>query len=175
MIVKFLRENKIASYLLLVLRFYIGYEWMKAGLEKLTGQFEANGFLIGAIKKATGENPAVQHWWASFLNGVALPNAGIFNFLIPWGEFLVGLGLILGGLTTFAALMGAVMNFAYMLSGTTSTNPQMVLLTMFILVAGANAGKLGLDYYLRQILTYEKLAHKFHTNNHHHPHLGGHV
>jgi thiosulfate dehydrogenase [quinone] large subunit len=48
--------------------------------------------------------------------------------LVPWGEFLVGLGLILGSLTTFAVLMGVVMNFSYMLSGTTSTNPQMVLI-----------------------------------------------
>jgi thiosulfate dehydrogenase (quinone) large subunit len=41
--------------------------------------------------------------------------------------------------------MGLVMNFAYMFSGTTSTNPQMVLIGMFIIVSGFNAGKIGLD------------------------------
>lgn len=41
--------------------------------------------------------------------------------------------------------MGLVMNFSYMFSGTTSTNLQMVLIGMFIIVAGFHAGKTGLD------------------------------
>ncbi|MBB6284928.1 hypothetical protein HNR34_003324 [Geobacillus subterraneus] len=40
------------------------------------------------------------------------------------------------------------MNFAFMFSGTTSTNPQMELLTVLILVAGANAGRYGLDHWV---------------------------
>ncbi|GAB6934047.1 hypothetical protein JCM14719A_24010 [Calditerricola satsumensis] len=58
----------------------------------------------------------------------------------------MGLGLILGCLTTAAIFFGMVMNFAFMFSGTTSINPQMVLLSIFVIVAGANAGKIGLDY-----------------------------
>lgn len=143
--VRWLRENVYASYVLLVLRLYVGYEWISAGFEKLTGGFDATGFLKGAVAKATGEHPAVQAWWADFLQGFAIPNAGLFNFLIPIGETLVGLGLILGCLTTAAAFFGMVMNFAFMFSGTTSTNPQMVLLTIFIVVAGLNAGRIGLD------------------------------
>ncbi|KHF31930.1 hypothetical protein CM49_05854 [Paenibacillus sp. P1XP2] len=69
----------------------------------------------------------------------------LFNFLIPVGETLVGLGLILGTFTTFAALMGMVMNFAFLFSGTVSTNAQMLLLEMFVVVAAANAGRIGLD------------------------------
>ncbi|ARP41893.1 DoxX family protein [Geobacillus thermodenitrificans] len=154
MVVKWLREHVTASALMVVLRLYLGYEWMVAGWGKLTNGFDASGFLKGTLAKAAGEHPAVQGWWAAFIENVALPNVGLFNFLVPWGEFLVGIALILGLFTTFAALMGAVMNFAFMFSGTTSTNPQMVLLTVFILVAGANAGRYGLDRwvlpYLRQ-------------------------
>ncbi|WP_419955090.1 hypothetical protein ACN6MT_05835 [Neobacillus niacini] len=80
----------------------------------------------------SGENPAVQPWWGSFLKKVALPHVDLFN-VVPWGEFLVGLGLILGIFTSFSILMGLTMNFAYMLPGTTSTNPQMVLLGLLIL------------------------------------------
>lgn len=152
--VRWLRENVYASYLLLVLRLYLGYEWMSAGFGKLTGGFDATGFLMGAIKKAGGDHPSVQTWWADFLQGFAVPNAGLFNFLIPFGEFLVGLGLILGCLTTAAVFFGMVMNFAFMFSGTTSTNPQMLLLSIFVVVAGLNAGKIGLDRwvipYIRQ-------------------------
>lgn len=62
------------------------------------------------------------------------------------------LGFILGTFTTFAALMGAVMNFAYMFSGTTSTNPQMILIEIFILVAGFNTAKIGLDCWIIPVL-----------------------
>lgn len=148
MVVNFFRENKYASMFLLIIRLYLGYEWMVAGWGKITGGFDATGFLKGAVSKALGEHPAVPSWWASFLDGFAIPNVDLFNFLIPWGEFLVGLALIIGCFTTFAAVMGAVMNFAFMFSGTTSSNPLMALLTFFILVAGYNAGKLGADYWV---------------------------
>lgn len=147
MFVKWLRENQIAAALLTVIRLYLGYSWLTAGYGKITGGFDSSGFLQGAVAKAVGEKPAVQGWWASFLEGIAIPNSGLFNFLIPWGEFLVGLGLILGALTTAAAFFGIIMNFAFLFSGTVSTNAQMVLLTIFILVAGYNAGKFGLDRY----------------------------
>ncbi|MBB5323322.1 thiosulfate dehydrogenase [quinone] large subunit [Anoxybacillus tepidamans] len=148
MVVKWLREHVSAAAVLTLFRLYLGYEWLTAGWRKLTGGFDATGFLKGALSQASGEHPAVQRWWASFIENVALPNVGFFNFLVPWGETLVGIALLLGIFTTFAALMGAVMNFAFMFSGTTSTNPQMVLLTFFIVVAGANAGKFGLDHWV---------------------------
>ncbi|MFT4413843.1 DoxX family protein [Fredinandcohnia humi] len=161
MIVKWLREHVSASAILAVLRLYLGYHWITGGWGKITGGFDSTGYLQGAIAKATGEHPAVSGWWAAFLEGFALPNAGLFNILVPWGEFLVGIALILGIFTTFAALMGAVMNFAFMFSGTTSTNPQMVLVAFLILVAGANAGKIGGDYYVlpyfRKLIKHEKV------------------
>lgn len=148
MFVKWLRENQIAAGLLTVIRLYLGYSWLTAGYGKVVNGFDASGFLQGAVAKATGDHPAVQGWWASFLEGVAVPNAGLFSFLVAWGELLVGLGLILGCLTTAAAFFGIIMNFAFLFSGTVSTNAQMVLLTIFILVAGYNAGKFGLDRYV---------------------------
>ncbi|SDM29946.1 DoxX family protein [Sediminibacillus halophilus] len=141
-----LRKNNLVAGLLAVIRIYLGYQFLHAGIEKLTGGgFDASGFLQGAIASATGEHPAVQGWWATFLEHVALPNATLFSFLVMWGEVLVGIALILGLLTNFATLMGMVMNFAFLFSGTVSTNGQMILLAIFVIVAGANAGKYGLD------------------------------
>ncbi|WP_273852348.1 DoxX family protein [Guptibacillus spartinae] len=145
MFVHFLRENKGAAGILFLIRLYLGYEWLTAGLSKITNGFDANGFLQGAVASASGEHPAVQGWWASFLESFAIPNVDFFNVLIPWGEFLVGLGLMLGTFTTLAAFMGIVMNFAFLFSGTTSTNPVMVILGMLLLIAGYNATKVGLD------------------------------
>jgi thiosulfate dehydrogenase [quinone] large subunit len=160
-VIQFLRKNVYASYVLLVLRLYLGWSWLQAGWGKIVGgNFDATGFLKGALEKVSGDHPAVQPWWADFISGFALPNVGLFNILVPWGEFLVGLGLILGIFTTFAVLMGLVMNFSYMFSGTTSTNPQMVLIGMFIIIAGFNAGKIGLDRWVIPFINKQMLKKK---------------
>lgn len=157
-----LRTNKFAMWLLTIIRVYIGYEWLTAGWGKLTGGFDAGGFLQGAIAKAAGDHPAVQGWWAAFLEHGALPGVKFFNVIIPLGEFLVGLGLILGTFTTFAALMGLVMNAAFLFSGTVSTNAQMLLLEVLIIVAAANAGKIGFDRWVLPYLRglWNKMTHK---------------
>ena len=152
MFVNWLRENQYSAGLLTIIRLYLGYSWLKAGYHKVADGFNASGYLQGAIAKASGENPTVQGWWASFLEGFALPNAGLFSFLVAWGELFVGLGLILGCFTTAAAFFGIIMNFAFMFSGTISTNPQMILLTIFILVSGYNAGKIGIDRFIIPII-----------------------
>ncbi|WP_342602884.1 DoxX family protein [Peribacillus sp. FSL E2-0159] len=146
MFINLLKLNKNVSILLAVLRVYLGYTWVMAGWGKLTGgQFDASGFLQGALANSTGEHPAVQGWWVVFLENVAIPNVEIFNTLVPWGEFLVGIGLLVGCFTKTAVFFGLIMNFSYLFSGTTSTNPQLVLLSMFILVSAMNAGRYGVD------------------------------
>lgn len=145
------------SWIWLAIRLYIGYQWVMGGWGKLTGDkpFDASGFLKGAAAKAVsvnGAKPVVQGWWGDFLNNFAIPNAKLFNVLVPWGELLVGLALILGFATIFAAVMGMTMNFAFLLSGTVSSNPN-YLIFEFILVAlgGAYAGYMGVDYYFRPL------------------------
>ncbi len=167
MVVEFLRENKVAAGILFFIRLYLGFEWVTAGWEKITGGFDANGFLQGAVANAGGEHPAVTSWWATFLQGFAIPNVDLFNIVIPWGEFLVGLGLILGTFTTLAALMGVIMNFAFMFSGTTSTNPMMVILGMLILIAGYNAARIGLDRWVMPFIKKATKNNRFKTEFQH--------
>jgi thiosulfate dehydrogenase (quinone) large subunit len=149
MLVKFLRENTISAALFAALRIFLGYQWMTAGFHKITGGFDASGFLKGAIANPVkGPDGVVYSGWVSFLESFAIPNADLFNVLVPWGEFLVGLGLILGCLTTAAAFFGVVMNFAFMFSGTISHNPTDIIIGVLIMVAGYNAGKFGLDHFV---------------------------
>lgn len=142
----FLRSNKLSPLWTLV-RLYLGVQWIQAGWHKIGG-FDASGFIKGAIGKAAGDHPSVQGWYAAFLDTFALPNIGLFNFLIPWGEFLVGLGLILGTFTTAALYAGAFMNLNFMLAGTTSTNPILYTLAIILLVMGPSTYRYGIDYYL---------------------------
>jgi thiosulfate dehydrogenase (quinone) large subunit len=161
MFIRFLRKNKQVSILLAVLRVYLGYTWLMAGWGKIAGgQFDASGFLQGALAKASGEQPAVQGWWAAFLENVAIPNIQVFNTLVPWGELLVGIGLLVGCFTKTALFFGLAMNFSYLFSGTTSTNPQLVLLSMFILVSAMNAGRYGIDGIIMPTLKEKLLVDK---------------
>lgn len=145
--VKWLRENTTSAGILTVLRLYLGYSWLTAGLAKLTGGFDASGFLKGVIVNPVKgpDGSVVYGTYLAFLKDFALPNVDIFNTIVPLGEFLVGLGLILGCLTTAAMFFGLMMNFSYLMAGTVSHNPSDILLGAIILFAGFNAGKFGLD------------------------------
>jgi len=148
--VQWLRNSKSAQWVLLALRLYVGWALLKAGWDKVTATqaFDAAGFLQGAVKASQGQFPVVQGWYADFVSGFAIPNVGLFNFLVPWGELLVGIGLITGTFTTFSVIMAMTMNFNYLLAGAGNTNTNLVFCAMFIAFAGFNAGRLGLDAYL---------------------------
>ena len=151
LVVGFLRENKIAAVLLTLLRLYLGYSWLMAGWDKLTGEgFDATGYLKNAIANPVKgpDGHVVYSWYVHFLENVALPHVDFFNTIVPLGEFLIGLGLILGCLTTAAMLFGLVMNFSFFLAGTVSHNPTDIFLGFIILFAGFNAGKFGLDRWI---------------------------
>lgn len=156
MVMNFLRNNKVVAGFLTLLRIYIGYRWLTAGIGKLTsGGFDASGFI-----KMASENTAAPAWWQSFLETVALPNAGLFSFMVQWGELLVGIALILGIFSNFAALMGIVMNLSFLFSGAGLMDAQMAVLTVFIAIAGSNAGRYGVDRwalpFLKKMLFYKK-------------------
>ena len=146
----FLRENKISAAILTIIRLYLGYSWFTAGFHKLTGGFDASGFLKGATANPVKgpDGTMVYAWYVDFLKHFALPNIDVFNTIVPWGETLIGLGLLLGCLTTAAIVFGLVMNFSFFLAGTVSHNPTDIFLGFIILTAGFNAGKFGLDYWV---------------------------
>ncbi len=157
---RFLFSDTRAAWLWLIIRLYLGYEWISAGLEKIgspvwTGSkagVALAGFVQGAIKQTAGAHPNVQGWYADFLKSVVLPNAGGFSYLVSFGETLVGLALIFGALTGIAAFFGIFMNANYLLAGAVSTNPILAFLAIFIVLAWRNAGWIGLDRWLLPIL-----------------------
>ena len=143
-----------AAAMWFVVRMDVGAEWLLAGWEKIQSPvWGANGtalggFVKGALAKSTGANPAVQDWYATFLKNFVLPNAGLFSFLVTWGEFAVGLGVLLGVLTGIAAGFGVLMNLNYLLAGTVSINPVLGVFGLFLVIAWRVAGLIGLDRYL---------------------------
>jgi thiosulfate dehydrogenase [quinone] large subunit len=141
------------AWLWLIVRLYVGWQWLQAGLGKLgnptwTGDQAGTaltGFVNGALEKASGTHPAVQFWYAWFLENMVLPNARFWAYLVSWGEVLVGAALIVGIFSGIAAFFGLFMNMNYLLAGTVSTNPILLVLALFLILAWRIAGWWGLD------------------------------
>lgn len=153
---KFLFADTRFSWVWLVLRLYVGYEWITAGWEKYTSSAWAGaqagsaigGFFQGALAQTAGAHPNVSSWYAYFLSNVAIPHAAFFSYLVTYGELLVGIGLILGAFTGVAAFFGAFMNLNYLFAGALSTNPLLLFIQLFLILAWRNAGWIGLDRWL---------------------------
>jgi thiosulfate dehydrogenase (quinone) large subunit len=64
----------------------------------------------------------------------------------------VGIGLILGAFTGIAAFFGITMNLSYELAGSVSTNPILMFIAVFLLLAWKTAGWWGLDRWLLPVL-----------------------
>lgn len=139
----------------LVVRIYVGWEWLMAGWEKVNDAAwvgpqagaAVKGFLTGALQKVGGAHPDVSGWYGSFIQNYALSHTALFSYLIAYGEVLVGIALIVGLLTGIAAFFGSFMNMNYLLAGTVSTNPILLILGLFLILAWRTAGWLGLDRY----------------------------
>ncbi len=173
-IAKFLFADTRMAWLWLVVRLYVGYEWITAGWEKLTGHSIAFGsfgqatgsawvfgahdgvalksFITGSLAQATGAHPAVQGWYASFLQNFVLPNVTMFAYVVTFGEVLIGLGLIFGALTGIAAFFGVFMNLNFMLAGAVSINPILGVLALFLVLAWRIGGYYGIDRYMLPLL-----------------------
>lgn len=167
-----LKTPQFTGIFWLFARLWLGYSWITGGIEKVFGEKSVGwvgaeagksvtGFLNGAIAKSAlapgydavaTPRPVVQTWYAELVQDVFLPNATLFSYLVAYGELLVGLALILGIFTHFAALMGVLMNLSFLFAGTISTNPNMLVVGLAIALAGGvAAGYYGLDYFARPV------------------------
>src|SRR6266536_1119913 len=113
-VARFLFTSTTASWLWLAARLWIGYQWLHAGWEKLTGTeggwhfaFTSSswlrtsaglkGFAGYALSQSKGPHAAVNYgWYAAFLRWIEHSGAGVLAPIIALGEFAIGAGLILG-------------------------------------------------------------------------------
>jgi thiosulfate dehydrogenase (quinone) large subunit len=166
---QWLKTNRYAAMFLLVLRVYVGYEWLTSGFEKLMGteRFNAAPFLKNAIEKPVlvshTKDVVLYPTYTAFLKNFALPHVDIFNLIVPMGEFLIGLGLILGCFTTLAQFFGLLMNFMFLYAGTISVNPWLIMFGTIILISNPNVGIYGLDRWLMPYLRNHFLSKVKHT------------
>src|SRR5215216_7380922 len=147
-ITRFLFADTRMAVVWLLLRLWLGYEWLHAAFGKwVEGGWVGKGaggvvkgFAQGAIAQTAGEHPQVTGWYASFLENVVVPNAGAFSYMVIFGETLVGLALILGAFTGIAAFFGIFMNASFIFAGTAGANPVMAIVGILLVLAWRVAG-----------------------------------
>lgn len=157
---KFLFASKYMAPFWTVVRIYLGWLWLHAGWGKVTNPAwvgpEAGGaikgFLTRAVGLSQGEKPSVTGWYAWMIENIFLPLGPFMGYVVAFGELLVGIALIVGFLTGAAAFFGGLMNVAFLLAGTLSTNPIMFMLATWIVLAWRTAGYYGLDFWVLPLL-----------------------
>jgi thiosulfate dehydrogenase [quinone] large subunit len=155
-VARFLFNDTRSSIIWLFVRLWAGYSWFDAGMHKVqdpawvsTGEAVKNYWLNAVKIPATGRPPISFDWYRDFLNSLLSSNAYTwFAPLIAWGEVLVGIGLIVGGLTGVAAFFGALMNWSFIMAGSASTNGMLLVAAIALMMAWKVAGFLGVDYFL---------------------------
>jgi thiosulfate dehydrogenase [quinone] large subunit len=157
---QFLFADTRSSWIWLLVRLWLGYKWIDASLHKInnpawtqTGE-AIKGYWTNAVAIPEGGKPPISFdWYRSFLQFLLDTDAHRFmGPLIAYGEFLVGVALILGIFTGIAAFFGGFMNWNFMMAGSASTNPVLFTLAIGLVLAWKVAGYIGLDYYVLPLL-----------------------
>ena len=164
-IARFLFSDTRMSLVWLLVRVYVGWAWLDAGWHKVidTGAktnyvIDGQGILafwnrIAAIPAPPAKPTITYDWYRTYIQFMIDNHwEGFFGKVIAYGEVAVGLGLIFGAFTGVAAVAGAFMNLNFMLAGSSSTNPVLLLLGFLLVLAWKTSGYIGLDRYLLPIL-----------------------
>ena len=139
------RAGNGAKSLLVAVRLVVGYWFLHAGWTKfafVAGEpFDATGYLANA------ESPLA--WLFEIVAGTPWL-LEFTNFMIPLGEFLIGLGILLGAMTRLAAFFGGFLMVLFYLGNADwvngYVNGDLMGLLLFAIVGVLATGRvLGVD------------------------------
>ena len=162
---RFLFSDTRMAPVWLMVRLFVGFSWLDAGWHKIidTGAktnyiIDGQGMLafwqrIAAIPAAPAKPVISYDFYRSYIQFMIDNHwEGFFGKIIAFGETAVGLGLIFGAFVGIAAVSGAFMNLNFMLAGSTSSNPVLLLLGFLLVLSWKTAGFIGFDRFLLPIL-----------------------
>ncbi|MBI5034804.1 MAG: DoxX family protein [Chloroflexi bacterium] len=146
------------AWVWVILRWYMAYTWITSGWGKFNNPAWVNtgealkGYWTNAIK--IDPKPVITFdWYRVFIQSLLDMQAYTwFAKLIVAGELLVGIALVIGAFVGIAAFFGGMMNWSFMMAGTTSVNPVFFTLSILLILAWKVAGYWGLDRYLLPLL-----------------------
>lgn len=134
---------------LVILRVFLGYEWLVSGIGKIR-----DGFLVSGDKLVSGSSlmpmgPGTPEWYRWIMETFVFPHALFFQWVVTLTELALGLALIFGLFTGLAALGSIFMNINFALAGA-GGNIWFVMVSIAMLGGAGRA--FGLDYYVMPFL-----------------------
>jgi thiosulfate dehydrogenase [quinone] large subunit len=147
------------AWLWLVIRLYVGWQWLNSGWGKLSGGTWASGealrgFWSNAVALPEEGRPAIAYgWYRDFI--AFMLDQGWYSWfadVVMWGELIIGLALILGAFVGLAAFFGGFMNWNFIMAGAASTNGLLFALAIALMLAWKVAGWYGLDRWLLPLI-----------------------
>lgn len=149
-------SDKRFSILWLVVRLWLGYQWIEAGMHKITSPAwmqtgdALKGFWMGAVQvPAEGRPPISYDWYRTFIQSML--DAQVYTWfakVVAISEILFGVLLIAGIFVGATAFFAGFMNWNFMMAGSASVNPVFFGLSVMLVLAWKIAGYIGLDYFL---------------------------
>lgn len=157
---RLLFSNTKMAWLWLLVRLWLGWDWLQAGWHKVTepGWTQGGAALKGFWERAVsmpeaGKPPIAFGWYRGFIQSLLNSESYTwFGPLIAYGELLIGIALILGAFTGIAAFFGAFLNWNFIMAGAASTNGMMLVFTILLVLAWKIAGWYGLDRWILPML-----------------------
>ncbi|MFZ4816071.1 MAG: DoxX family protein [Phototrophicaceae bacterium] len=153
---KFLFNDVRMGIFWLILRVYLGYQWVTAGWHKVQdpGWVQTGDALKAfweriVVIPETGRPAITFGWYRDFIQFML--DTGSYTWfakLVAYGEVLIGVALILGAFVGVAAFFGAFLNWNFIMAGSASTNGLLGLAAIFLILAWKTAGYYGLDRFL---------------------------
>jgi thiosulfate dehydrogenase [quinone] large subunit len=145
-----------AGWLWLVLRVWLGWQWIEASSHKITepkwvvtGE-ALKGYWMNAVKIPEQGRPLISFdWYRTFLQMLLDTESYTwFAKVVAYGELFIGIALIIGAFTGIAAFFGGFMNWNFMMAGSASTNPMLFTVAVLLILAWKVSGYVGADFFL---------------------------
>jgi thiosulfate dehydrogenase [quinone] large subunit len=148
------------AWIFVFIRGWLGWQWVEAGMHKIgdpkwvaTGE-ALKGFWVRAVAIPEGGKSIIAFdWYRSFIQFML--DTGSYTWfakLVAYGEFLIGIGLIVGAFVGIAAFFGGFMNWNFIMAGSASSNGLLFALAVILILAWKVAGYYGADFYLLRYL-----------------------
>lgn len=138
---EFSRKKSVHLWPITLLRVYTGVFFLYYGFGKIRNPQFADGlagFVNSQLENSVG-------FIQPFLESVVLPNKGLFAFFVSWGEFAIGIALILGLATRWASVAGAIMVAVFWSTKgqgfLDAQNHDVIWFMIFVVLATVHAGR----------------------------------
>lgn len=144
------KYTKIQTIVLILLRLVIGYHFLSEGMDKL---LSPNWTSAGFLAQANWLFSDAFHFFADSPSILS-----VVDFVNIWGQILIGLGLILGLFSTWAAWAGALLIFLYYVAippfvgGLTFIDKNLLeLLALLVLAVFPSSRIIGIDLLINAV------------------------